>query len=141
MLLKQLGTQTASASPGIDVAQLILNNRLRNNSPDIRILGSRPHSQNPGVIAIAIFIFIKSIGDQGIDSLLCPDSFGIDLVQFQLHLFPMLTLQPQNTGIGSFADNGEHIDPQVIKDQASTTHGGDIKSTPRRRKPCKDQTV
>lgn len=70
-----------------------------------------------------------------------PDLFGCDLNQFNLDFFAVVTVQVQKRRMRSFADQAEHVDAEVVKNQGRSTHGRDIKTVPARRDARKYQPV
>ena len=61
---------------------------------------------------------------------LVPDPFGYDRNQFHLDFFAVVAVQVQEGRMRGFADETEHVDAEVIKNQGRPSHGGDIKTVP-----------
>ena len=61
---------------------------------------------------------------------LVPDPFGYDRNQFHLDFFAVIAVQVQKGRMRGFADETEHVDAEVVKNQGRPSHGGDKKTVP-----------
>ena len=132
MLLKQLAAEASPAGPGVHMGQFPLFHRSGPDGAEIGKAGGRTDGQHPGILFIPRTEHLNGRFHYGIHPLAAgfPDLFGHDLNQFHFDFFAVVTVQVQKRRMRGFADQAEHVDPKVVKNQGRATHGGDIKTVP-----------
>ncbi len=72
---------------------------------------------------------------------LAPDLLDVNRDDLELNFFATYPVQIENRGGRSFVDNGEGVDPEIVENQRCSAHGGNVETTPARRKTGEEQAV
>src|SRR5574341_279746 len=143
MLLQHLAAEAATTRPGIDEGELPPINGHGPDGPEIGGLCRRADRQHPGVGGVLAAELFIDLVHESVDAAPSPtpDPGQLQRGDPYLDLLPVHTVQVQDGRRGSLADQGHHVQAEIVEDQASPSHGGDEESPPAGGESGEDEPV
>ncbi len=143
VLLEHLAAHAAPTGPGIHGGELSLDHRHRENAAHVRGERGRSCCEDPRVGCIAASEKRVHVVHERVSAspAVRPDLGCLHGQELHFHFLPAVSVQVQDGREGRLADEGHHVQPEVVEHEAGTSHGRDKETAPARGEPGHEEAV